>query len=69
MATSKQTVLEQFGRYEYQLGDLIEQQGTGRTDRLRLTECPLCAADPNRPRHRFGETEKPAVHIATVHGR
>jgi len=66
MATT-QTRLGQYGRYEYEQGDLLEDTGAGRAVKLTLTECPLCAVDPSRPRHPFGRHASIAHHIRTEH--
>lgn len=71
MATSKpQTADEQtrlvddFGVHTFELGDLIREGPTGK---LSLRECPLCAADPERPRHHFRVQESRAFHIYGEH--
>jgi len=66
MATT-QTRLGQYGRYEYELGDLLEDTGTGRAVKLSLTECPLCAVDPFRPRYRFDRHASIAHHVHAEH--
>jgi hypothetical protein len=62
-----QTRLGQYGRYEYELGDLLEDMGSGRAVKLSLTECPLCAVDPSRPRHSFRRHASTAHHIRIEH--
>jgi len=66
MATT-QTQLGQYGRYDYERGDLLQDTGTGRGIKLSLTECPLCAIDPSRPRHEFGRHADVAHHLHTMH--
>jgi hypothetical protein len=66
MATT-QTRLGQYGRYEYERGELLEDIGTGRAVKLTLTECPLCAVDPSQPRHHFGRHAAVTHHIRTEH--
>jgi hypothetical protein len=66
MATT-QTRLGQYGRYEYGQGDLLRDTGTGRAVKLSLTECPLCAVDPSRPRHSFERHASTAHHMRTEH--
>jgi hypothetical protein len=66
MATT-QTRLGQYGRYEYEIGDLLENTASGRAVKLSLTECPLCASDPSRSRHHFGRHASIAHHIRTEH--
>lgn len=49
-------------------GDFLEDFGHGRSVKLRLTSCPLCATDPHRPPYRFGEKESRADHFRSAHG-
>jgi len=65
--TTTQTRLDQYGRDEYEQGDLLTDTGTGRAVKLSLTECPLCAVNPSRPRHHFGRHASVAHHIRTEH--
>lgn len=70
MATSttrdRQTRLsDTYGVHEYALGDLIREGPSGK---LALTECPLCASDPSRPRHKFAEQDSRATHFEREHG-
>ena len=66
MATS-QTRFGQYGTLDYDRGDLLEDTGTGRAVKLTLTECPLCAVDPTRVRHRFGWQASVAHHVWSEH--
>jgi len=66
MATS-QTRLGQYGTLDYDRGDLLEDTGSGRAVKLSLTECPLCAVDPDRARQFFGWQASIAHHIHTEH--
>jgi hypothetical protein len=66
MATS-QTRLGEYGRHEYAQGELLEDTGSGRAVKLSLTECPLCAVDPDRARHRFGWQASVAHHFRVAH--
>lgn len=69
MSSTRQTTFgDDYGTLEFEIGDLIERRESGRTTKLALTECPLCAADPSRPRHHFEEQESRAAHIADAHG-
>lgn len=61
MATSQQTTLGRFGVHEYELGDLLRQDGS----KLHLTECPFCAMNPNRPRYLFERQESRPDHFRT----
>jgi hypothetical protein len=56
------------GVYEFSRGDLLEvtQNGTG-SKKVRLRECPFCAADPERERHHFAAQESPASHVHNEH--
>lgn len=49
-------------------GQFLEDFGHGRCVKLRLRECPICATDPNRPRHVFAENESRCDHFLTHHG-
>ena len=70
MATSttrdRQTRLsDTYGVHAYELGDLLREGPSGK---LALTECPLCASDPSRPRHEFAEQANRAGHFEREHG-
>lgn len=39
----------------YRLGDFLEHMRGGDSHKVRLTACPLCATDPNRDWHEFGD--------------
>lgn len=68
MATSTQTRLD--GEYhvrDYALGDLLDDRAAGRSQKLVLTECPLCTTDPTRPRHYFGADADRAGHFERAH--
>lgn len=67
MATSEQARLGEYGVHHYQRGDLLERTGTGRTVKVRLTECPFCASDPKRPRHHFQANDSRAAHFRDQH--
>lgn len=73
MATSEstpgQTTLPlHYGVHEYELGDCLVDKGAGRSRKLILRECPICASDPRRPRYHFGEHESRPEHIRAAHG-
>lgn len=63
MATSEQARLGQYGVYRYERGEFFVTNGS----KKKLVECPLCAADPTRPRHEFSEQSKRAVHFRDAH--
>jgi hypothetical protein len=70
MATSETQQARLGGDYEvleYELGDLLEEHWSGRCRKVTLSECPLCATDPTRPRHQFGRHAKRADHFRTEH--
>jgi len=56
------------GVHEFDRGDLLEvtQQGSS-SPKIRLTECPFCAANPERQRHHFATQESPAAHVHNEH--
>lgn len=64
---AEQTQLGTYGVHEFGRGDLIEENKSASSLKLRLQECPFCAADPNRPRHHFETQQSPAAHVATEH--
>jgi hypothetical protein len=68
MATSTQARLGgEYAVRDYDLGELIDDRGDGRTQKLVLTECPICATDPTRPRHHFARSAQRADHFAREH--
>jgi hypothetical protein len=53
---------------KFEPGDFLENFGHGRSHKIRLTDCPLCATDPSRPWYTFGDGECRAEHFAREHG-
>lgn len=53
--------------HDFERGDLLIDHGTGRSQKLLLSECPICAADPTRPRHHFGDGDSRPQHFRTRH--
>ena len=65
MAKTSQTDLETASRpVRPRLGDFLESFGH---NKVRLTECPLCALDPSREPHLFKRTSQPEYHFLTEH--
>jgi len=63
-AEPRQAALDEFGVHDYELGDLLREHN----GKLSLTECPICATDPTRPRYHFRRQESRPAHFADVHG-
>lgn len=64
---TRQATIDRFGVHEYERGDLLERRESGRSTKLLLTECPICAADPQRPRYHFREHESRPKHFRESH--
>jgi hypothetical protein len=64
---AEQSKLGTHSVHDFGRGDLLEDTSNGSSPKYILSECPICASDPNKPRYFFDEQESRPNHFAKKH--